>query len=358
MLRKRFSMDCLVVSCIVFLQIGCQEQANLSLSQEPPDKVAQAPDLNRFSPRITFKKWAFDFGDVSPNSVLTGEITFTNTGQAPLKITKIEKCCGVVAKLDKDKNEYAPGETGTLNIQWGLGPEPGAFQRQLVVHSNDNVNPVASLSLHAKTVLRIAWEPKRFRLSPVEANAGCPELIIRSLDDRSFSITRFQSTGDCMTADFDRSVNAKRHVIQPKVRIEKLQKYLSGRINIRTTHPEGHAATFLFDVLPEYTIEPPSILVFNAEPGKSLMKKIVLRNNYGNDFEIDSVSSKNSPLAIEVLGKTKIDKGYRLDVEINVPPAAGKTKFTDNFYITLTTGEKLPLQCNGYYSKRSPESQN
>jgi len=364
MTSKCFPLGPLAVSCILLLQTGCQQQAKLA--EEPsaapteltePPKKAAAPDLNRLSPRITFEKVAHDFGEVSPNSMNTGQIKFTNTGGVLLKITKVGKCCGVVAKLDKGKTVYAPGESGTVKIEWRSGSQPSVFRRQLVVHSNDAASPATNLAIQAKIVLRVTWEPKRLRLFLDKENAGCPEVTIRSLDDQPFSITEFKSTGDYMTADFDPSVKVTKHVIEPKVNMEKLKKNLKGRININTTHPEGKAVTILFDVVPEYTITPPLIIVFNAEPGKSMTKKIVLLNNYGKDFEIESVSSKDNTVAIEVLGKTKIRNGYQLEVGMTVPAAAGKTKFTGEFSVNIEGGEKLPIKCHVYYSRSTPKSE-
>ena len=343
-------LRCLVLGFILLLQAGCQEQAKLA-------RATNNNEVKEPAPRITFEKLLYDFGEISPNSMFTSEIKFTNTGQVPLKIMEIEKCCGIVTSLDKDKTEYAPGEQGIVKVQWKLGPQPGVLMRQLIIHSNDRLNPVTTLSIHAKVVLSISWEPKRLILSPIEKNAGCPKITISSLDGRPFSIIEFQSTDDCVTADFDRSVSATRHIIEPKVKIEKLQKYLEGRIKINTTHPEGNIATILFAMLPEYTIEPPSILVFNVEPGNSLTKKIVLLNNYDQNFEIESVSSLKNVVAVRVLRKTRIRNGYQLEIEMTVPPAGGKRKFTDEFSVNLKDGAKLPLKCDGYYPRKTRRSQ-
>lgn len=162
----------------------------------------------------------------------TGQIKFTNTGQALLKITEVGRCCGVVAKLDKDKTEYAPGESGAVKIEWRSGSQRSVFKRQLVVHSNDAASPTTNLAIQAKVVLKVTWEPKRLRLYLDKENAGGPKVTISSLDNQPFSIGGFKSTGDCMTADFDPSAKVTKHVIEPKVKMEKLQKNLKGRINI------------------------------------------------------------------------------------------------------------------------------
>jgi hypothetical protein len=321
---------------------------------EPLEEIEVAPEPNGPSPKITFENVVCDLGEVGPSTKKTGELKFTNTGEALLKITKVGECCGVRTKLDK--KEYPPGESGALKVEWTSGPQPSVFNRQLVVHSNDRANPATTLTIKAKVVLRVTWEPKRLRLFLDEENAGCPKLTLSSLDDQPFSIMGFKSTADCITADYDSSVEATKFVLEPKVNPEKLQKNLKGRINVSLTHPEGNAATILFDVLPKYTVNPPLIIVFNAEPEKPIVRKISVLNNYGKDFEIESVTSRGNTVGIEVLEQKKIRNGHQLDVEITPPAADGKIRFTDMFYVSIKDGERMPITCNGYFSKRKSKS--
>ncbi len=354
---------CVICGLVFFLQIGCQEQAKLAEKptaaltepNEPLEEIEAAPEPNKPSPKIMFEKVVYDFGEVGPSKENTGEFKFTNNGEALLKITKVGKCCGVVTSLDK--MEYAPGESGALEVKWKSGPQPAVMRRQLVVHSNDRTNPQINLTIKAKTVLKVAWEPKRLRLFLDEENAGCSKVTLSSLDDRPFSITGFKSTADCITADYDSSVEATKFVLEPKVDAEKLQKNLKGRVNISLNHPQGNAATILFDVLPKYTVNPPLLIVFDAEPEKPIVRKISVLNNYGKDFEIESVSSKDNNVDVKVLEQKKIRNGYQLDTEITPPAAEGKIRFTDTFSVNIKDGEKLTIRCNGYYSKRKPKSE-
>jgi hypothetical protein len=195
---------CLIVSCALLLQAGCQEQTKVAEEpetlvkepstirvepNEPLEKAETAAEPNGLSPKITFEKVVHDFGRVGPRAKKTGEIKFTNTGDSLLKITKVSKCCGVVAKLDKGKTQYAPGESGAVNVEWTSGPRPSVFTKQLTVHSNDRTNPAVILTVKAKIVLQIVWQPRILKLLPNKDNAGCPKVSVRSLDNRPFSIT-------------------------------------------------------------------------------------------------------------------------------------------------------------------------
>lgn len=328
------------ISCFVFIsQIGCQEQARLT---------------DKYLPEIKFESLVYDFGEVGPSAKNEGQFKFTNAGEGLLKITKVARCCGVVTRLDK--MEYAPGESGTLEVEWNSGPLESTMKKTIVVHSNDPNTPATDLTITAKVVLKVAWEPKKLKLFLDEDNAGCPKITISSIDDRPFSITGFSSTADCITADYDPNVEATKLVIEPKVDTEKLQKNLRGRINITMSHPQGKSATILYSVLPKYTVNPPLLIIFNAEPGKKIVRRISVLNNYGKDFEIESISSKNDIVAMNILEKKEISNGYQLEVEITPPLGDGKTRFTDLFSIHIKGGEELPIRCNGYYKKTKPET--
>ena len=357
MRRKYLVFVFIIGGCGLLFPFGCQRQnqsvqESLTPSEEPFVKAEIAPKPSGASPKITFDEAVLDFGEVGPNTKKTGEIKFTNTGDGSLEITKIPGCCGVHTRLDK--MEYAPGESGTIKVEWTSGARPSVFSRPMVVHSNDKENPAVTLTVRAKIVQRVVCEPDRLKLVFDEDNAGCPEITIRSLNDEPFSIAGFKSTANCIAADFDPSVEATKFVLQPTVNSEKLQKNLKGRVNIDLTHPEGNTATILFDVLPRYTMSPPLIIVFNAEPKIPTTKTISVLNNYKQDFEIESVSSSDSVIGVRVLEKKKITRGYQLDLEITPPPAGDGIKFSDKFVINLKDSESLSITCNGYFTKRKP----
>lgn len=338
-MKRKFKIQVSYMICglVLFLQIGCQEQA----------KITEA------RPEIEFEKLVYDFGEVGPSAKQMGEFKFTNTGEGLLKITKVGQCCGVVTRLDK--MEYAPGEGGVLKVEWNSGPLESTMKRELFVHSNAETNPQTTLTITAKTVLKVAWEPKNLKLFLDENNAGCPKITISSVDNRPFSITGFQSTGDCITADFDPAAEATEFVLEPKVDTEKLQKSKKGRINISLNHPQGSTATILFSVLPKFTVNPPLLIIFNAEPDKPIVRTISVLNNYHKDFEIESLTSENNLVALKIQEQKKISNGYQLEVEITPPAAEGKARFTDLFSLNIKDGEKLPIRCNGYYKKSKAE---
>lgn len=344
MKRKSVVLSLLAAGCFLLLSAGCGERGRLTTGSKGP------------SPKITFDTLDYDFGEVGVNTKRTNEITFTNTGEALLKIADIETCCGVDVTLNK--MEFAPGETGIMEMAWTAKPNPSIMMWRITVHSNDRAHPAVDLVMKARLVNKIAWEPKRIKLFLNEENAACPKLTLLSLDHRPFSITGLKSTADCITAKYDPSMEATEFVLEPEVDMEKLRQNLQGRVSLDLSHPEGSEVSILFDVLSKYTINPQLLIIFGAETGKPMVRKIKILSNYGQASEVESVSSKDQTIKVKMLGQKEILNGYELEMEVTpmAPAVEGKTIYTDTFSLNLKNGERLTLPCNTYYTGRSAQA--
>ncbi len=350
-----------VAAFVLFLQIGCQEQVRVTEKPEPeltaakpvisPAETQAVVKRKEPGPEISFEQMIYDFGKIGPGTRKVGEFKFTNTGDSLLEIGKIEACCGGTAKLSKNKKKYAPGESGTVEVSYNSGRYPGPITKRLYVNSNDKARPRVTLTIKANIVPKVDYEPKTLKLLLKDENAGCPKITLRSLDNRPFAIKAFKSTADCITAKVDLEVQATKFTLEPKVNIEKLRKGLNGIINISLTHPECNLVTISFTALPRFKVNPPALIVFNAEPQKPTIRKVWILNNYDEDFEIESASSKND--IIKVLSQEKIGNRYNFELEITPPATEGKSRtFTDTFFVNIKGGEKLQIACRGFYSNK------
>ncbi len=341
--------DCLLlrVFCVVFLalllalQAGCQQQAKPAGDQvkAPPSAAVQE------APKITFEDTVYDFGEVSSDKKYDGQFKFTNIGSGVLKITDVKKCCGAIVTLDK--KELAPGESGTLKVEYSSGRGSGPVSKQLRVSSNDETNAEVVLTIKARIVPKVDYQPARINLVLNKENAGCPKITITSLDKQPFSIKAFQSTGDGITADVDPSVEATKFVLEPKVDLEKLKKRPAGFVAITLTHPELDKVIIYFNTQQRFKTTPASIILFNPEPQKPTVKTISLVSTYDENFEIESTSSDKG--IAKVLSRQPIAGGYQLEVEVTPPPPDATGKFTDILNIRLKGGETVAIKCYGRY---------
>ena len=297
---------------------------------------------DKSNPKIEFEKVTYDFGEVSPAKKYTGRFEFKNIGSTPLKITEVKKCCGIVAKLENEKTEYAPGESGVVNATYTAARRASSMMRQLHVVSNDPENPDTTLTIKAKIVPKVVYDPQRIEILVKGQNAGCPAITIRSIDNKPFSIKSFMSTQNSVIADFDPSVEATEFILHPEFHPDKMQGRIAGAISIGLTHPDSPRLSIAFRPIPEFTTTPRSLIVMNAQPEKPMLRRLDIKNNYGENFEIESVTSKNGSVA-KVINQQKIDKGYRFNLEIT-PPARNETGiYNDTLNIKIKNGEKLEV---------------
>ena len=301
--------------------------------------------------RITFENEILDFGKIRPGSNNTGEFKFTNTGNETLKITNVERCCSVVTKLDKA--EYEPGQSGILGITYTAANIPILYEKQVHVNSNDKKNPRVPLTVKAEIVMNVSWEPKTFTLYPDMENAGCPKITIKSVDGtKKFSIKRFISTFNCINADIDPSAQATEFTIQPKVDISKLAQDTRGIVDISLVYAEENeppdTISIQFKATERFSVTPRPLIMFYSDPQKPISQQLKITKNYGEDFEIENVSSKAGH--VKMLGQKEIENGYQFDLEINPEPVDEQRSFNDTLIIAIKDGQKIEISCRGYYS--------
>ncbi len=328
-------LGCMVATVLLF-QSGCQR---------PAAEGPAVTDSNRPGPKITFEKIVHDWGEVGQRTKKTCEFRFTNTGNGLLKIPKVEGCCGMTA--ESDKQEYRPGESGVVKVVYQVGSQPGPVTARLYVYTNDWARQTVALTVTAKVVQMIELEPNKLGLSLNKENAGCPAIKLRSRDGRPFALTGFKSTGDCITAELDPSAQATEFVLQPVVDVERAQKNLNGSIDISVTHPECGGVTIPFEVLPRFTVNPSMIFVFKAKQREPVTRSLLVLNNYGEEFEVESTSSKNG--FVKVLAQKQVRNGYEFELEITPPDAKDKSNFADELVVSIKGRDPLLIACRGFY---------
>ena len=321
---------------------------NVTNSEKPAETIpaAKVPSDSKPAPRIVFESKLLELGKIGPEKKATGEYRFKNEGNAVLEISKISQCCGVVISYDKSK--FEPGEEGVINVSYTSNNQPGRISRSPIVYSNDPVDPNVILLMTAEVVNKVVANPPSLKLFLDTENADCPKFKVSSTDGQSFAIRGMQSTGNCITAQFDPNYKSNEISLDLKADLDKLRQNKNGYIDIVVTHPEMSVLTVPFDVLSRFSVNPPKIIELNVDPGVPVSRSVWVFNKYNTDFEIESVTSQNN--YITVANQSKVNNGYQIDIKIIPPPANGKTSFQDELYIQIKNNELLKIDCSGYYN--------
>lgn len=308
------------------------------------------------TPRIRVEKAEFDLGEVSTNSKNTAQFKLANAGRGTLEIQDVIKCCGAVVELDKQRLE--PGETAELTVDYYTGDVAGQFKRELTVRTNDPIQAATTLTILGKVVQRLVWKPLQLRLFLDKPNLGCGELVLTALDGKPFSIQDTLSTGDCITVAYDPNAQATEFVLKPAVDRDKLLAlaYAKGTFQLKLTRPDYGMLHIPFDLLPNYSVNPAQLILFNAEPGKKELRKIHVLDNYvaeggQADLTVDSVTSDHK--SVSVTKTEKIKDGLVLYAEIDPPVLdEGERSFSDEIRVQVKGGEELTVTVRIFYSPK------
>lgn len=356
--RKRgyllFGLFLLSGALVFVLASGCQPSPATTApagASNPATSQAAKPvevEVTMLLPKISVEKAIYDFGDVGPETTQTAKFAFKNTGEGTLRISQVKTCCGVKARGVKNGQEYAPGKSGVLELDCIFGSYPGAMRRTVHLYTNDPDQNVVALAIKANIVRRIGYKPERLRLFLRQENGGCGEITLTSLDGRPFSIASFRSTANALTAEVDSAVQATEFVLKPKANMDTLKRNHRGQISIQLTHPECKNVRILYDVVPEFTVNPPQVMLFNLKAEQSVQREIWIISNYQDEFEIESTSSQKG--MIEVVGQEKVGNRYQLKVEVTPPAQEGeRAVFSDVLDVKIKDSEPLSISFRGFY---------
>jgi len=335
--------------------VGAPESQAVEPSQSATAQVSgEAAESNGRSvspavPTITFEKTTIDFGEVGTDTKQTGQFKFTNTGKAQLKITRVTSCCGVITRGLEEKKEFAPGEGGVLEFDYHTSSYAGpSTTKRLYIYSNDPERNIVTLTIKASTAQRVACRPERLRLFLKQENAGCGDITVRSLDGRSFAIEEIVSTANAITAEFDPDQEATEFVLKPKADMEKLAENLRGQVVVNLTHPECKKVLLLYDVLPEFTVNPPHVTLFSLKANQPVQREVLVLSNYRDEFEIEETVSQKG--TVKVLGTKRIGNRCQLRIEVTPPAREGdNTILADTLAVSIKDGGVLYIPFRGWY---------
>jgi hypothetical protein len=328
---------------------GCQGEASTqkAVVAKPVEPVEL--EVTVLAPKMTIEKPVLDLGEVGTDTKNTGRFEFLNTGNAPLKILQVHSCCGVTTRGVEAGQEYAPGQGGALEFDYITGSTPfPSVERELRLRTNDPEKNLVSLTIKAATVRRVEYGPQKLKLFLRMENAACEDITLRSLDGKPFSIASFRSTANVLSAEFDPNASATEFVLKPRADMEKLPRNRRGVVSVNLTHPECSNIRVPFDVLPEFSVNPAYLMVWDLRVGQTIERDVQIIGNYQNDFEIESVSSQNGEVTL--LEQTKVDGHWDLRIEIK-PPARkdDNAMVTDAIEVKIKGGETVPISFRGIY---------
>ncbi len=313
---------------------------------------AAAPDVPT-SPRIKFDRMFHDFGDIVEGSVQATSFQFINTGTGVLRIAALKPSCEcTVPEVLGGKMEYAPGESGILNVVLNAPKRKGSVTQSVCISSNDTLHPDTIVRLQADIPLEVRITPGTIQLTL--ADRSMPEwtldqaITVSSVDHRPFAITGVISRGDVFVVDFDPQHVAVTHTLHARVKSESLRRQPSGDLVFEVSHPLCKSVRLEYDCVPEVQITPSIVIFRNAVDGRAQRQTLSLVNNYHQPLEIESISSGNG--FAKVVERKPTYQGWELEIELVPPRRDGKQRvFSDELHVKIKGRDQVSIPCRGFY---------
>lgn len=99
--------------------------------------------------KMEFKSEVIDYGEIQKGSDGIRIFEFTNTGDAPLVITRVSSSCGCTVPKKPEK-PVQPGETGEIQVKYDTNIV-GPIRKTITVYSNADV-PAKSLKIKGRVL--------------------------------------------------------------------------------------------------------------------------------------------------------------------------------------------------------------
>jgi Protein of unknown function (DUF1573) len=125
---------------VSMLALACNTQNDHSADAEQLDgDITKIVDDSSaaIAPKLVFEKEVHDFGQINQGEKVLYSFKFTNTGAAPLIISRAYGSCGcTVPKYPKEP--IAPGESSTIDVSFDSEGKKGIVKKKVTILSNGN----------------------------------------------------------------------------------------------------------------------------------------------------------------------------------------------------------------------------
>src|SRR5690606_26573501 len=116
------------------------------------------------------------FDRIVDSETVKTQFTFRNAGEGTLVIQSVDSTCGCTVP-DLQKLEYAPGESGTLEVGFKPQGKQGMNHQRVTIRTNDPENSTTVLTISAQVVRQVYAEPGLANMGQVHKRGTQDQLV-------------------------------------------------------------------------------------------------------------------------------------------------------------------------------------
>jgi len=300
--------------------------------------------LAQAAPHISFDAIHFDFGKISADAKVSHRFKVTNTGQAPLNITRLNPSCGCTSTV-LGKWTLAPGESTEIEVTFNPSGFRGLSRKSIQVVSDDPASPTATLTFEADVVREIMPSTDSvFFQDLVRTVPRKASVKLTSGTDRPVKLTEAKAPGAPYLAT---ALRQDGHDAWVDITLDG-RKIPAGRqvgadaIIVRTANPKVPTVTLTVQWEMRASVTADPLRMAWSEPaGKELRGDISLRQVEGKPFRILSTRTTNALLSVEGVAK---GAAARHDLQLVLAANARPGLYTEKVIFTLDDPNQPELE--------------
>lgn len=282
-------------------------------------------------PKVVFPKREHQFPDTFiVGSEIVTTFSFTNEGNAPLNIQKIDSDCGCVA-TNTSSDKIASGGKGEIRV--AVERDVGRFHQNVFVFTDDPDTPIVRLKVSGSIVQPVAY-PKKIEIGKLEK--GTPvskkiklsnnlkntvEITEHTVSNKGIAVTLSKKTipaGKSLECEAVLSLNDVGLYTESLTITAQAQEVLPG-----TDSKELEMSIQFHGRVLGGIVVLPQNLFFGVldESGKSVQKKVQIKTDGNNPFALTKISADN----FSVTAPTSQELQTEHEVELSITPKTDTT---------------------------------
>jgi predicted double-glycine peptidase len=329
------------------------------------------------SPRIQVDKLCFDKGSIPYTGLpIAFQYIIRNSGDADLIIHDVQRSCHCITSA-LSRSQLAPGESTTLQVTYSVDRERGGFLQELVLRTNDPLDPMIALAATGYLYAGVSGSPQNIDFRTVSTGETSRRYLFVNYSDRieDFQLLDVRSTApevkvrelswdEAMASDMMKAFQQEGLRVSsnsPSSRVIEVaytspaddrRTTIDGEIVIRTNIKSFEELHFPVSGVIEPRVRSfPPVLSFGLKGSASTTAEQVLELIHltGEDFEMAAVEAGS----LKCDHPTKSEQG-RLRIRFSVPSSASLSQPDQKVRFRLQTKSgPLELVVPVYFWSRS-----
>jgi hypothetical protein len=300
--------------------------------------------LAQAAPHISFDATHFDFGKIPGDVKVSHRFKVTNTGQAPLNITRLNPSCGCTSTVI-GKWTLAPQESTEVEVSFNPAGFRGVSRKSIQVISDDPASPTTTLTFEADVVREVMPSTESvFFQDLVRSVPRKVSVKLSSGTDRPVTLTEAKAPGaPYLTAALRQDgKDAWVDITLDGHKIPAGRQVGADAIIVRTSNPKVPTVTLTvqWEMRASVTADPLRV-AWSETVGQELHAKVVLKQVDGKPFRILSSKTTNPVLTVE--GITK-NAAARHEIEVVLSAEARPGLYTEKVVLTLDDPNQPELE--------------